>query len=305
MGWAGATRLVEPRIHGSKLVEQHPLFYVANLVLFFVIACSKEYVRPWGYYCNPDSSIPPDSPISANIDNLLAVMIHASKMNNGFSGLSSGAGNNTVYGLAQCRGDLDIKQYCYPCIQDAIQQIQKDCPGKSDAQIWCDYCTVRYSQDNFFGTFDASQNALVRNQDDYKDPKTLFAKLGPLFEGIISKAADPANSGLAIAQVDLTDGDTLYGGAQCTMDLRPFDCARCLGAAVKKFDDFCKPKQGCRVYLSSCFVRYEIYDFSSSLDARFKKIPGQTIEKLIKYEFGQAKQVNKLRSRKYMMISSF
>ncbi|KAJ8451783.1 hypothetical protein Cgig2_007266 [Carnegiea gigantea] len=213
---------------------------VANLVLFFVIACSKEYVGPWGPYCNPNSNIPPDSPVSANIDNLLAAMVRASQMNNGFSGLSSGTGKNTIYGLAQCRGDVNIKEYCYPCIQDAVQQ---------------------YSQDNFFGMVDASQNALVRNQDDYRDPESLFSKLGPLFEDIISKAIEHASGGIGTGKVDLPDSHTLYRAAQCTTDLRPFDCAQCLGAAVKEFDDFCKPKRGCRVYLSSCTVRYEIYNF--------------------------------------------
>lgn len=278
-------------------------FLVANLVLFFVVACSNQNL--WGNYCNPESIIPPESPVSANIDNLLAAMTSASQSNNGFSGLSSGTGKNTVYGLAQCWRDLDIKQYCYPCIQKAVQEIQKRCPRISDAQIFYDYCTLRYSQDNFFGTFDASHTALVRNPNTYRDPKSLFDKLGPLFEDIKNKAIVPAR-GFATGKVDLPNGDTLYGGAQCTTDLRPHDCGECLDTAVKEFDNFCKPRQGCRVYLSSCFVRYEIYDFSSSPNAGFEKIPGQAIEQLIKYEFGRAKQVNnKPTSRKSMMISSF
>ncbi|KAJ8451787.1 hypothetical protein Cgig2_007270 [Carnegiea gigantea] len=230
---------------------------VANLVLFFVIACSKEYVGPWGPYCNPNSNIPPDSPVSANIDNLLAAMVRASQMNNGFSGLSSGTGKNTIYGLAQCRGDVNIKEYCYPCIQDAVQQVINECPANPMLKSG----TTIALQDNFFGMVDASQNALVRNQDDYRDPESLFSKLGPLFEDIISKAVEHASGGIGTGKVDLPDSHTLYRAAQCTTDLRPFDCAQCLGAAVKEFDDFCKPKRGCRVYLSSCTVRYEIYNF--------------------------------------------
>ncbi|KAJ8451794.1 LOW QUALITY PROTEIN: hypothetical protein Cgig2_007277 [Carnegiea gigantea] len=164
-----------------------------------------------------------------------------------------------LYKAVKLAANLNIKEYCYPCIQDAVQQVINECPGKSDAQIWYDYCTVRYSQDNFFGMFDASQNALVRNQDDYKDPESY--ELGPLFEDIISKAVEHASGGIGTGKVDLPDSHTLYGAAQCTTDPRPFDCAQCLGAAVKEFDDFCKPKRGCRVYLSSCAVRYEIYNF--------------------------------------------
>ena len=53
--------------------------------------------------------------------------------------------------------------------------------------------------------------------------------------------------------------------------LRPFDCAQCVGPTIKEFDDFCKPKQGCGVYLSSCTVRYKIYDFSPPLMLRLRK----------------------------------
>ncbi|KAJ8451798.1 hypothetical protein Cgig2_007281 [Carnegiea gigantea] len=222
MSWAGATHLVEPRIDGSKLVEQHHLFY-------------------------------------------------------GFSGwgivvVSSGPGNNTVYGLAQCWGVPDIiKQRCYPGIQGAVQKLLKSCPRSTDAQIWCDYCSVRYSLDNFFGAFDASKYALVKNMANYKDPKSLFSNLGPLFENIIRKIADPAYSGIARAQIDLPGGDTLYGGAQCTADLRPPECSRCVDAAIKNFDNFCKPRQGCRVYLSSCLARHEVFNFSFPLTLGSRK----------------------------------
>ncbi|KAJ8451780.1 hypothetical protein Cgig2_007263 [Carnegiea gigantea] len=271
-------------------------FAVANLVLFFVLACSQ--MDPQGHYCNPRSSIPPGSPVSTNINNVLAAMIRASQVNNGFSALSAGIGANTVYGLANCRGDLNIRQYCLPCIQDAVQQIQRRCPGTSDAQIWYNKCIVRYSQENFFGTFDASREVLHRNVANYRDPQSLFSALGPLFNNIINRVVAPANNGMVKAQAALPGRVTLYGGALCTGDLRPVVCTLCLRAAVRRFYNFCKPRQGCRVY--------EIYPFTASVDAGFKKIPGQAIEKLIRDEFGQAKQVNNtLTSGKSMMISSF
>ena len=130
----------------------------------------------------------------------------------------------------------------------------------SKAQIWYYYCTIRYSPDKFFGTFDASQNSSIKNDDDYPDPDSLFSELGPLFEDLTRTAA---RRGIATGQVDLlAASDTLYGIAHCTRDLRPDDCAQCLGAAVKEFDDFCKPKNGCSVFLSSCAVRYELYQIS-------------------------------------------
>ncbi|KAJ8451778.1 hypothetical protein Cgig2_007261 [Carnegiea gigantea] len=232
-------------------------FIVANLVLFFVIACSKKYVGPWGPYCNPNSNIPPDSPVSANIDNLLAAMVRASQMNNGFSGLSSGTDKNTIYGLAQCRGDVNIKEYCYPCIQDAVQQVINECPAnpmlKSGTTIALSgiarttslACLMPHKM-HWFGT-----KMITRTPNP----------IGATIWDIISKAVEHASGGIGTGKVDLPDSHTLYGAAQCTTDLRPFDCAQCLGAAVKEFDDFCKPKRGCRVYLSSCAVRYEIYNF--------------------------------------------
>ena len=254
---------------------------VASLLLLFVVANSQG---PW-LHCNQDSTS--NNQVSTNIDNVLAAITSAAANANGFSAHASGAGSDVVYGLAQCRGDLDLTEGCYPCIQEATQEIRLDCPGASDAQIWYDHCTIRYSLANFFGTFNASQKSVTYNREDYPDPEALSSQLGILFDELTKKAADPASRGFAKGQVDLND-HTLYGTAQCTTDLRPEVCAQCLDAAVKQFDYTCKPKKGCRVFLSSCSVRYELYEITS----RHEK-------------FGRAKQINKLRSRKSMLISMF
>ncbi|KAG0503222.1 hypothetical protein HPP92_003294, partial [Vanilla planifolia] len=51
---------------------------------------------------------------------------------NGFVMSTIGDGKNTVYGLAQCRGDIfNNSQGCSDCISTAAQKLQADCVNRT------------------------------------------------------------------------------------------------------------------------------------------------------------------------------
>ncbi|XP_021863469.2 cysteine-rich repeat secretory protein 55 [Spinacia oleracea] len=229
-------------------------------------------------YCNQNTLISSSSPISANIDHLLTDIVTKFQQGATFVESSYGENNNTVYGLAQCRGDLGSKD-CLACIQDAAKQVRELCPSQSDARIWYDYCFLRHSQDQFFTHLDTSNGFLYANTAHVTDPDMFNHELGNIFKKIVSKAVKPSSGGLAKDKKKLTDFETLYALVQCTRDLSPLSCAQCLGEAIQNFGGFCSNSQGCRVLYSSCYIRYELYPYFFPLDGQSPKNKGHSLMK--------------------------
>uniref|UniRef100_A0A5K0Y626 Gnk2-homologous domain-containing protein n=1 Tax=Nymphaea colorata TaxID=210225 RepID=A0A5K0Y626_9MAGN len=53
----------------------------------------------------------------------------------GFSKATTRHGLDRVYGLVQCRGDVD-EDTCKGCISNSTQQVVKYCPSTMDAILW-------------------------------------------------------------------------------------------------------------------------------------------------------------------------
>ncbi|ONH92729.1 hypothetical protein PRUPE_8G192200, partial [Prunus persica] len=216
-----------------------------------------ESQDPLGDFCNEDSTkISNASQISANIDTLLAQLVPKTA-SLGFFATSYGKGQDRVFGLAQCRGDVVGSKDCSSCIQDAAKQIRKRCPDQADARIWYDYCFLRASLGGI----------LYGNVDNVTDPESFNKELGALVDKIEEQAVVPKNGGLGKGETKLSPFLTLYALVQCTRDLSQLDCSQCLAIAVGNFGTFCDNRKGCRVLYSSCYVRYELYPFFFPLDS--------------------------------------
>ncbi|KAK6937871.1 Gnk2-homologous domain [Dillenia turbinata] len=150
---------------------------------------------------------------------MLAVLVSKAPQNS-YVATSCGKGKNKVYGLAQCRGDVDELD-CTSCIQDAARQIHVQYPKINHARIWFDFCFLRCDTQNFTGQLDTFYNIFCANVEDVTDPKTFNKKLGALTDTIIkSEAVQPANKGLAKGESKLSSFVTLYALAQCTQTYR-------------------------------------------------------------------------------------
>ncbi|XP_031499246.1 cysteine-rich repeat secretory protein 38-like [Nymphaea colorata] len=109
----------------------------------------------------------------------------------GFSNVTVGQGSETVYGLVQCRGDVD-QQDCKACIFNSIIQIVEYYPNTMDAIIWYQKCQLCYSNTDFF---------VQLNMDDFgcwhwtsgkvMDSKEFNEKLGHLLKDLTSLATSP------------------------------------------------------------------------------------------------------------------
>ncbi|KAL5865823.1 hypothetical protein ACOSQ3_003337 [Xanthoceras sorbifolium] len=227
------------------------------LVFLFLCICTAD---PLGEFCNNDSNIRSSSQISANIEKLLVELVSKAAIT-GYIATSYGKDQDTVYGMAQCRGDLSSKD-CSNCIQDAAKQIRQRCSNQFDARIWYDYCFLRYNNRSFTGKVDTSFGIYYFNVENVTDPTTFNKELGDLMDKIKSQAVLPKNQGLGRGRTVLSPFVTLYALVQCTRDLSQLDCAQCLAIAVGNFPNFCNSRKGCRVLYTSCYVRYELYPFS-------------------------------------------
>ncbi|PON65975.1 Gnk2-like domain containing protein [Trema orientale] len=230
------------------------------LVFLVLCTCIAESADPLGDFCNTETEISKGSKISANIDNLLPELVLKTPQT-GFVTSFYGKGEDRVYGLSQCRGDVST-QDCSTCVQDAANQIRKRCTNEADARIWYDYCFLRYNnKSTFIGQVDTSYGIFYFNVDNVTDPETFNKELGALMDRIKAEAVEPKNDGLGKGETQLSEFSTLYALVQCTRDLSQIDCAQCLAIAIGNFPTFCSNRKGCRVLYSSCYVRYELYPF--------------------------------------------
>ncbi|KAE8037804.1 hypothetical protein FH972_010361 [Carpinus fangiana] len=243
------------KLHVSYNKGESSMNSTHKILLLLLALCifSAESADPLGQFCNSDTSIKSGSTISANIDRLLSALISKTS-SDGFTATSYGEGQDKVFGLAQCRGDVSSTD-CTSCIQDAAKQIRQRCPNEADARI----C--------FIGDLDTSFGIFYFNVANVTDPETFNKDLGALMDEVRKEAVEPKNEGLGKGETKVSPFVTVYALVQCTRDLAPLDCAQCLAIAVGNFDTFCSNRKGCRVLYSSCYVRYEIYPFFFPLNS--------------------------------------
>ncbi|GMH20840.1 hypothetical protein Nepgr_022682 [Nepenthes gracilis] len=250
------------------------VIYLLLLSLF----CRHSLADPLWKYCNQNTKTSGggDS-VSTNIGHLLSQVVEKTERDS-FATTSYGQGESRVYGLGQCRGDVNNSD-CSSCIENAAKQIRLLCPIQTDARVRYEYCFLRYSKENFFGKLDTSIGLLYANVENVTDPDSFNKALGALFDRIDSKAIKLKNQGFGKGETKLSPFETLYGLVQCTRDLSPLACAQCLAIALENFVGFCSDKKGCQVIYSSCYVRYELYPFFFPLESQMSKT--DNLQKLI------------------------
>ncbi|MCH93817.1 cysteine-rich receptor-like protein kinase, partial [Trifolium medium] len=176
--------------------------------------------------------------------------------------------SNTVYGLYMCRGDVS-SSLCQQCVTNATQKLStdSDCSLSKQAVIWYDECMVRYNNTSFFSTMATRPGAFLMNTANITNQES-FMRL--LFDTMNKTADKAANSSVgakkyATKEASISGFQTLYSLAQCTEDLSQQDCRTCLSDAIQLLPRCCEGKQGGRVLLPSCNIRYELYPFYRNL----------------------------------------
>ncbi|GAB4831691.1 hypothetical protein Ancab_040252 [Ancistrocladus abbreviatus] len=239
---------------------------IPSLFLLIFTIRIAESVDPTllSLYCPNTALFAPKTTFQTNRDLLLSSLASNAIQPSGFydTTVSSRGGGSAVYGLFLCRGD-DSLNTCQTCVKTAVNYTLQNCPTGKVAIVWYDECTIRYSNESFFGGVDYGPTLLMSNTTNVSGNATAFMEL--VVDTMSEIAAIAANDGsgkkFATKQVNFTASETVYGLGQCTPDLSATQCRQCLSQCIGELPSCCSGVQGGRALFASCNVRYETYPF--------------------------------------------
>eukprot|EP00253_Pinus_taeda_P029986 PITA_29986 len=181
--------------------------------------------------------------------------------------------NNTVYGLAQCRGDINSSD-CRQCESEAAALVVKTCQNSTSGFVWLNECFLRYGDDNFYNDYyEGELTNVVCNLEKSYAP----VQFGNITEQVLSNTIEKAVQSpqlFATVKVDTVYSDSreMYGLAQCWRDLSPSNCRSCLSVGLSKISGpgrlnningtaCATGANGARYRSYHCALRYEIYSY--------------------------------------------
>ncbi|KAH0984154.1 hypothetical protein GBA52_011331 [Prunus armeniaca] len=208
--------------------------------------------------CNTTLNYTSGSLYEQNLNLTLSYLVANASLT-GFYTTSIGENSDVVYGLVQCRGDLS-KVDCHTCANTAATEIRQLCFSQKEASVGYINCSLQYSAQRFFSTFDSFPGVQLHNPKTATDPALFKRQSGNLVKNLSSKAAsDPSR--FALLFTSYTDFNDIYGMAQCTQDLAENTCLTCLQEIASHVPECCDGYVGATLISKSCYLRYEIYSF--------------------------------------------
>ncbi|XP_057817995.1 plasmodesmata-located protein 6 [Cryptomeria japonica] len=207
-----------------------------------------------------------DSTYDNNLQSLLGTLVSQASNTKYYNISLDTSGNDAVYGLYQCRGDLGGRD-CQNCIRNAQRQIAQVCVRTRGARIQMDGCSLHYDKVNFFGLADNSviYKTCSGSQNGGTD---FYAHLNLVLSGLQTGGFIGGN-GFRLSNSGDSRTGYVHGLAQCEGDLSLTDCGTCMAAAVQRLRDVCGNAVSGQVYLSKCYARYSqdaFYRDNSSSD---------------------------------------
>ncbi|KAL6619014.1 hypothetical protein ACP70R_034153 [Stipagrostis hirtigluma subsp. patula] len=226
--------------------------------------------------CPDDINYGRGSAFEGNLDALLSSLPAAAAASSGFAKNTTGAVPDEVYGLAQCRADVDAVD-CRACLDSSVQKMAGKCAGKKRAILLYDACLLRHADESFFGAVDTSLWFVVNYPQNSAQPELLRSRLRALMSSLTAKAAYGSPRMFAAGDVELTRVVNIYGMVQCTRDLAGDDCSSCLATAVAYIPQCCDGKEAGQVVYRSCSIRFDVTPFYNvqAVEAAMSPVPAQ------------------------------
>ncbi|KAK4588158.1 hypothetical protein RGQ29_019235 [Quercus rubra] len=240
-----------------------------SLWLITLLSLTKTESAPTysAHICSNSTFFIANGTYQTNLNLVLSSLTSDSSNNNNNGFYNASAGDNpaddVVSGLSLCRGDVNTT-ICQDCVATASKDILRRCPLDKVAIIWYEECLLRYSNQSIFATINevpqillsSKQNITGAENDRFNDV------LAKAMNSLATRAAN-SDSGrkFATEEDEFTSSKSLYSLGQCTPDLTESDCSRCFQSAIAALPTCCNGKQGGRVLLPSCNIRYELCPF--------------------------------------------
>ncbi|XP_054776916.1 cysteine-rich receptor-like protein kinase 44 [Prosopis cineraria] len=238
-----------------------------------------------GHYCNDTTTYTPNSTFHRNINVLLSSLTSNASLDSSGS-YNTVMGFGTLYavnGFFLCRGDITMLT-CQDCVAAAATDVISRCPNQTEAVIWYDVCTLRFTNTFFrFGSVFPGMNLTDEKSVSSTDIIRFNQSLFGLLDDLDTRAANSeTDKKFATGEVKVTSSMTVYGLVQCSKELTSEQCETCLQNAIGILPSCCDGKQGARVLLSPCNVRYELFQFyNSTTSSPGKKYGSGTVAMIV------------------------
>ncbi|KAG6466798.1 hypothetical protein ZIOFF_075388 [Zingiber officinale] len=236
-------------IKSFKMWSSRKLSFLLGLIRFLLLLQAPTVAmaaNPFRADCDGDA-YNSSSSFGRSLSGLLSSLTFLSSNSNS-TNATAGASRDSVYGLYMCQGDLSGSN-CQSCIQMAVAGTNQSCPGVRRAIVYYDQCHLSYSDANFFGVVDADGFNMT-NPLEVTSSRMAFNILSDLVQAV------PQRRPLMFA-TNVSDMYPLFALAQCTADLSPDGCRRCLTASLAAIENCCIQRKGWRYLSPSCWIRYE------------------------------------------------
>ncbi|XP_047336928.1 plasmodesmata-located protein 8-like [Impatiens glandulifera] len=215
-------------------------------MFFFHIIHIKAIYNDFIYAtCTSQETYQPNSPYESTLHNLLTSMAISSSRSlyGSFSIANDNSSEASMYGLYQCRGDLNLRE-CLKCVESVADQVQLACPHMYGASLQLEECFIRYERSDFLGKLDTGIRYKKCSEIVSEDAEFLKRRDDVLTDLMVATSFKISTSGL------------VEGFAQCLGDVSVTDCSACLANAVQKLKTICGPAEAVDVYLAQCYAKY-------------------------------------------------
>ncbi|OMO76681.1 hypothetical protein CCACVL1_15489 [Corchorus capsularis] len=214
-----------------------------------------------GSQCSVADNPTSESSFKANLDGLLNLLTINAALHNGFYKTTVGENSDKIYGLVQCRIDVSAEN-CANCTKEAVAEALNGCSNSKSVQVWFTWCTIRYSNEKFFGVMEPSSAALLNSTN--LDDASMVSK-GVSFMSEVAAAAAKQALRFNASVLDGGQFGKRYGMAQCIRDISKSDCSKCLESPLDSFRTTIGNKRNWEVYGTSCSMWYHDFQFFSNI----------------------------------------
>ncbi|XP_039834685.1 cysteine-rich receptor-like protein kinase 10 [Panicum virgatum] len=225
--------------------------------------------QPWPTCDSQSGNYSAGSTYADNLLRLVSVLrANASNSPALFASGSAGAGADAVYGLVLCRGDVSASD-CFDCGTRAGEDVQRVCNRTGDAALVYNQCYVRVAGADFLASSNNTGMVALISSTSIPSGVDVAAYVGAVARLLNATAryavenSVPSSPRRYFATGQLVGLDPLWSMVQCSGDLSPAQCLRCLQDLVMLWwngNGFLHNEVAARLAGSRCNLRSELGD---------------------------------------------
>ncbi|XP_045084214.1 L-type lectin-domain containing receptor kinase IX.1 isoform X2 [Aegilops tauschii subsp. strangulata] len=215
-------------------------------------------------YCRSGAAYDNLKQCQSNAQTLAQKLRDGAMKNGGFQQASNGGPPNEVFGLVMCFVNFNLSM-CESCLSGAPNFVNYECPYTWVSGALYDACVLKYSNESSLSVSDESTRSDVLDEGGgfyAHDMDRMNTTRGKLINRLSLEAAGSslrfAYGNETYTDTDLqSDSQAMYGLVQCSRDLAPSECTKCVDDLHRLMVLQLNSTAG-NVKGFNCYVRYSI-----------------------------------------------